>query len=67
MRQKNHALMSEVAELEAILARIPVSNVIERAGFEQRLKSARARLGQAADVFEPERTRLTFRGAASRR
>ncbi|CAN7205177.1 hypothetical protein [Brucella pseudogrignonensis] len=62
MRQKNHALMSEVAELEAILARIPVSNVIERAGFEQRLKSARARLGQAADVFEPERTRLTFRG-----
>ncbi|ESZ27271.1 hypothetical protein [Mesorhizobium sp. L2C084A000] len=62
MRRRSHALASEVAELEAVLSRIPETSVIERFGFEQRLKTARAALGQAQDTIEPERTQLTFRG-----
>ncbi|TGV09038.1 hypothetical protein EN816_31550 [Mesorhizobium sp. M8A.F.Ca.ET.173.01.1.1] len=62
MRRKSHTLVSEISELEAVLSRIPETSIIERFGFEQRLKAARATLEQAQDSIEPERTQLTFRG-----
>ncbi|MGO4134783.1 hypothetical protein ACEQ6A_09500 [Rhizobium brockwellii] len=48
--------------MESILERIPAANTLERFGFEQRLKNARAALAQVQDTVEPERTQLTFRG-----
>jgi hypothetical protein len=62
VRRRSHTLASEVAELEAVLSRIPESSVIERFGFEQRLKTARAALEKVKDSIEPERAQLTFRG-----
>lgn len=62
MKRGSQSLASEVAELETVLARIPVSNALERFGFEQRLSAARAALEQGQSSLEPERTQLTFRG-----
>lgn len=63
MRHERQALLSEIRELDAILASIPEENVIERVGFESRLEKARAMLESVQPAVEPERTRLTFRGA----
>jgi hypothetical protein len=62
VRRGSRSLASEVAELELMLSRIPASNALERFGFEQRLKIARAALEQTQAVIEPERSQLTFRG-----
>lgn len=63
MIRKNHALASEIAELEQLLGRIPSANVIERLSFERRLKAARQALEEVGQKVQPEKTRLTFRGA----
>lgn len=63
MRHERQTLLSEIEELGAILASIPEENVIERVGFESRLKQARARLGDAQPTVHREKTRVTFRGA----
>jgi len=55
--------MSEIRELDSILAAIPQENVIERLGFEIRLERAKTALIAVPTAFEPEKTRLTFRGA----
>ncbi|TWH04024.1 hypothetical protein L614_001000000480 [Ochrobactrum sp. J50] len=62
MRRESQSLVSEVAELESILSKIPATNKLERFGLEQRLKAAQAALAQVQDYAEPERTQLTFRG-----
>lgn len=63
MRYERQTLLSEIKELDSILAAIPQENVIERLGFEARMQQARAALESQKLAVEPERTRLTFRGA----
>lgn len=63
MRHERQILLSEIKELDAILASIPEENVIERVGFEARLEETRAKLDNPHLEAEPERTRVTFRGA----
>ena len=63
MRNEKYVLVSEIRELDAILASIPAERVIERIGFEARLKRARAALENMQFANEPEKTLLTFRGA----
>ncbi|MDD2705135.1 MAG: hypothetical protein PHU07_07370 [Acidocella sp.] len=63
MRHEKQTLLSEIRELNTILASIPEENVIERVGFEARLKQARAKLEGIQLSVEPEKTRVTFRGA----
>ena len=54
-------LASEVKELEALLASIPASNLIERVGLEARLASAKKALAALPQQATPK-ARLTFRG-----
>ena len=63
MRHERQILLSEIKELDAILASIPDENVIERVGFEVRREEARAKLNGVQLSVEPEKTRVTFRGA----
>jgi hypothetical protein len=63
MRHDRQNLMAEIRELDAILAAIPPENVIERISFETRLERAKSAFEASKTVSEPERTRLTFRGA----
>ncbi|MER2507230.1 MAG: hypothetical protein ABTQ27_00560 [Amaricoccus sp.] len=63
MRHERQSLLSEIKELDSLLSSIPEENVIERVGFEVRLKRARAALERLGLSSEPEQTRLTFRGA----
>lgn len=60
---RNSALTSEIARLERMISRIPESDVIERAAFEERLEIAREEYVRLGAVPEPERTRVTFRGS----
>ncbi|MEP2774429.1 MAG: hypothetical protein ABJQ29_15625 [Luteolibacter sp.] len=55
-------LSSEVAELEAILAEIPEDRVIDRMGFEARLRTAKNALSGINPARLPKKARLTFRG-----
>lgn len=63
MKQKKQNLLSEIQELNAILSSIPKTNVIERVGFESRLNSLLKELNTTTFSIEPEKTRVTFRGA----
>lgn len=63
MIHERQTLLSEINELDAILASIPEENVIERIGFETRLAEARAKLAVIQPSSTPEKTRVTFRGA----
>jgi hypothetical protein len=63
MRHERQTLLSEIKELDEILLSIPDENVIERLGFEVRLKRAQTELESKQFSVEPEKTRLTFRGA----
>lgn len=63
MRHERQTLLSEIKELDAILSSIPDENVIERIGFEARREEVRAKLEGVHLALEPERTRVTFRGA----
>jgi hypothetical protein len=62
MRHERQILLSEIKELDEILASIPDENVIERLGFEARLLQVRTALDGQQLNGEPERTRITFRG-----
>jgi hypothetical protein len=63
MNHENYLfLASEVSELEAILAEIPKSRVIDRRSFETRLKSAKEALAKIDPALLPKKARLTFRG-----
>ena len=63
MRHERQTLLSEIKELDEILSLIPEENVIERLGFEARRKRAYTALESKLHEVEPEKTRLTFRGA----
>ena len=63
MRHERKILLSEIKELDAILASIPDENVIERVSFEARLSKARVALEKCSFGAESEKTFLTFRGA----
>jgi hypothetical protein len=63
MRHERQTLLSEIKELDEILSSIPNENVIERLGFEARLSRAKVALESKQLKVEPEKTRLTFRGA----
>ncbi|MCY0147829.1 hypothetical protein OEG84_08915 [Hoeflea sp. G2-23] len=63
MKHDQQRLLSEIKELNEILELIPEHNLIERSGFEARLKRAYTALETIHDYVEPERTRLTFRGS----
>lgn len=63
MRHERQTLLSEIKELDEILSSIPEENVIERLGFEARLRRAHSALESKHLRVEPEKTRLTFRGA----
>ena len=52
---------SEITTLEELLRDIPEENVIERMGFESRLKEARAAI-EGVTVPVSQRLKLTFRG-----
>ncbi len=56
-------LLSEVGTLNALIARIPHDHVIERMGFEHRLRQVEGEL-KAYEGYSPEvvEARLTFRG-----
>jgi hypothetical protein len=56
------SISSEIKELESLLAEIPEENVIERIGFESRLRSARAAIAGIAEYQMLHKARLTFRG-----
>lgn len=56
------AVSSEIKELESLLAKIPIENVIERMGLEARLESARASIAGISEYQIPHKARLTFRG-----
>ena len=62
MTTRHIVLLSEIKELENILAQIPTSNVIERLSFESRLVSALENVDQLPALVSGERARLTFRG-----
>lgn len=55
-------LAAEVAELEAILAEIPESSLVERMTFEQRLRNVSEMLRNLGPEIIRKKTRLTFRG-----
>lgn len=63
MRHEGLILLSEIKEIEAILASIPEDNVIERIGFETKLEKLRSNFNSMELSIEPEKTRVTFRGA----
>ena len=54
-------VLSEITELEALLASIPEDNVIERMSLEARLKAAQSTLA-ALPTHEAPKATLTFRG-----
>lgn len=57
------AISSEIKEIEAILASIPLDNVLERMSFETRLRAAKEELLKFPNnVLAPTPARLTFRG-----
>ena len=55
-------LLSEIAEIEAILAGIPASRTIDRSSFEVRLANAKERLSKADSDLLAKTAKLTFRG-----
>ncbi len=55
-------ISSEVKELEALLAQIPQTNVINRIGLESRLNLAREAIKGFQVTQLPRKARLTFRG-----
>jgi hypothetical protein len=55
-------ISSEIKELEALLARIPAKNVINRVGLEARLESARESIAGVDPEQSSQKARLTFRG-----
>ena len=61
MRNEAQFLMSEINELEAILASIPAENVIDRMSFEARLAAAQQALAQLPQQLT-SKAKLTFRG-----
>jgi hypothetical protein len=57
------AISSEIKELEAMLDEIPAENVIERMGFESRLKAAQETIRKAGKLqTDPAKAKLVFRG-----
>lgn len=54
-------IVSEISELDNLLATIPEGNVIERMSLESRLESAKAALAELPQKIAPK-ARLTFRG-----
>ena len=62
MSYEHVALNSEIAEIEAILGRIPRDQVIKRISFENRLRSARSALGKLLQLPLAKKAQLTFRG-----
>jgi len=61
-REEYLAYMSEINELEALLAEIPENNVLERISFESRLKAAKLAIANIAESKLTDKARLTFRG-----
>lgn len=55
-------IASEVAELESLLAEIPVEDAIDRAGLESRLELAKEAIANYVEEEAPRKARLTFRG-----
>jgi hypothetical protein len=62
MSYEHVALNSKIAEIEAILGRIPQDQVIKRISFESRLRSARSALGRLSQLPLAKKAQLTFRG-----
>lgn len=54
-------IVSEISELDNLLATIPEGNVIERMSLESRLESAKTALAELPQKIAPK-ARLTFRG-----
>lgn len=63
MNRRRQNIVSEIKELESILASMPEEDVIERRTFEARLHKVSKEFESTIATVEPERTRLTFRGA----
>jgi hypothetical protein len=62
MSFQHNVISSEIAELEAMLASMPPTEVIARIAFESRLRSARAALAAIASSPVGKKAKLTFRG-----
>ncbi len=56
------AYISEINELEALIAEIPTGNVFERVSLEARLKAAKSAISGVKEPAIPMKARLTFRG-----
>jgi len=54
--------LSEIKELEALLAEISTDNVLERVSLESRLKSAKSAIADITESKLTGKARLTFRG-----
>ena len=64
MNHKDYLFLSaEVSELEAILEEMPVDRVLDRMGFESRLKEANEELAQIPLAQLVKKASLTFRGS----
>jgi hypothetical protein len=61
-RDEYLSFISEIEELETLLAEIPVDNVLERVSFEARLKSAKSAIAGIAETTLSYKAQLTFRG-----
>lgn len=62
MIDKHLYLLSEQKELKNILAEIPKENIIERLGFEARLKDVEEQLKNISINSVPQKAKITFRG-----
>ena len=63
MKYKEYmSVVSEIAQLEGLLAGLPEDMVIERMGLESRLEKVRARIEGVRRPSAPKRAYITFRG-----
>jgi hypothetical protein len=56
------SLVSEIRQVESILADIPIENALERFAMQNRLDDARAALPQVVPEYAAQKIKLTFRG-----
>lgn len=61
-RDEYLSYISEIKELEALLAEIPRDNVLERVSLESRIKSARSAIANVTESKLTDKAWLTFRG-----
>lgn len=61
-RDEYLSYISEIKELEALLGELPTDNILERAGLESRLKSAKSAIANVVESRLTDKARLTFRG-----